>query len=79
MMHRLREAMKELNETPMGGSGKTVQADETYYGNTSRRAKSDKKGLRHKQGVFALIEPKGRVRALHLKPANLAVTRYWLT
>jgi transposase-like protein len=43
MMHRLREAMKELNETPMGGKGKSVQADETYYGNTSRRAKGYKK------------------------------------
>jgi len=71
MMHRLREAMKELNDTPMGGEGKSVQADETYYGNTSRRAKGYRKGLRHKQGVFALIEPKGRVRAFHLKPANL--------
>jgi transposase-like protein len=71
MMHRLREAMKELNDTPMGGEGKSVQADETYYGNTSRRSKSYKKGLRHKQGVFALIEPKGRVRTFHLKPANL--------
>ena len=71
MMHRLREAMKELNSTPMGGKGKSVQADETYYGNTSRRSKSYKKGLRHKQGVFALIEPKGRVRTFHLKPANL--------
>jgi transposase-like protein len=71
MMHRLREAMKELNDTPMGGEGRSVQADETYYGNTSRRAKGYKKGLRHKQGIFALIEPKGRVRAFHMKPANL--------
>lgn len=36
MMHRLREAMAELNPTPMGGEGKSVQADETYYGNSSR-------------------------------------------
>jgi transposase-like protein len=75
MMHRLREAMKELNDTPMGGKGKSVQADETYYGNTSRRAKGYKKGLRHKQGVFALIEPKGRVRTFHLKPANMDTVR----
>jgi transposase-like protein len=71
MMHRLREAMNELQSTPMGGKGQSVQADETYYGNTSRRSKSYKKGLRHKQGVLALVQPKGRVRAFHLKPANL--------
>jgi transposase-like protein len=71
MMHRLRAAMNELDTTPMGGEGQSVQADETYYGNTSRRAKGYKKGLRHKQGVFALVQPKGRVRAFHLKPANL--------
>jgi transposase-like protein len=36
MMHRLREAMADLKPTPMGGSGKSVQADETYYGNSSK-------------------------------------------
>ncbi len=75
MMHRLREAMAELNLTPMGGEGQSIQADETYYGNTSRRAKGYRKGLRHKQGVFALVEPQGRARAFHLKPANLNTVR----
>lgn len=70
MMHRLREAMRELNPTPMGGNGKSVQADETYYGNTSRRAKSYRRGLKHKAGVLALVEPKARVRAFHVKKAT---------
>jgi transposase-like protein len=48
MMHRLREAMNELNPAPMGGEGQIIQADETYYGNTSRRAKGYRKGMRHK-------------------------------
>jgi transposase-like protein len=40
MMHRLREAMDDLeSSTPMGGGGHQVQADETYYGNSSKRAK----------------------------------------
>jgi transposase-like protein len=30
MMHRLREAMKELNPSAMGGEGQSVQADETW-------------------------------------------------
>src|SRR6478752_5232984 len=30
MMHRIRKAMEESNPEPMGGEGKSVQADETY-------------------------------------------------
>ena len=75
MMHRLREAMKELNPAPMGGEGQSVQADETYYGNTSKRAKGYRKGHSHKAGIVALIEPKGRARAFHLKVANVQEVR----
>ena len=75
MMHRLREAMNELNPTPMGGEGSVIQADETYYGNTSKRAKGYRKGLRHKAGVVALVEPKGRARAFHVKQATAATVR----
>jgi transposase-like protein len=32
MAHRIREAMKDSDPTPMGGSGKVVEADETYRG-----------------------------------------------
>ncbi|MFN3459805.1 MAG: IS1595 family transposase, partial [Oceanibaculum sp.] len=35
MMHRLREAMTDIAPAPMGGEGSSIQADETYYGNTS--------------------------------------------
>ena len=38
MAHRIREAMKDDAPTPLGGEGKSVQADETYYGSTSKRA-----------------------------------------
>jgi transposase-like protein len=64
MMHRLREAMKEVNPPPMGGEGKTVQADETWYGNSSKRAKGYEKGHSNKAYVVALVEPEGRVRAV---------------
>jgi len=67
MMHRLREAMTDLAPTPMGGKGKSIQADETYYGNTSKRAKHYRKGHRNKSAIAALIEkPRGRVRAVHM-------------
>ncbi len=67
MMHRLREAMRDLKPTPMGGSGKSVQADETYYGNTSKRAKYYRKGHSQKASIVALVEkPSGRTRAIHM-------------
>jgi len=74
MMHRLREAMKDLAPTPMGGEGQNIQADETYYGN-SKRAKSYRKGHRHKRSVVALVEPKGRVRTFHVKSATAETVR----
>ena len=66
MMHRLREAMTGMSgAAPMGGEGQSVQADETYYGNSSKRAKGYKKGHSRKASIVALVEPKGRVRAFH--------------
>src|SRR5213079_1491527 len=32
MSHRINEAMREANPTPMGGEGKVVEADETFVG-----------------------------------------------
>jgi transposase-like protein len=78
MMHRLREAMVDLKPGPMGGEGQTVQADETYYGNSSKRAKGYKKGHRHKQQVVALIEPNGRARAFHIRKATADGVRHIL-
>ena len=75
LAHRIREAMTEKNPPRLGGEGKSVQADETYYGNTSKRAKGWRKGHRHKEQVVALVEPKGRVRAVHVKSANKANIR----
>jgi transposase-like protein len=75
LAHRIREAMTDKTPTPLGGEGKSVQADETYYGNTSKRAKGYRKGLRHKEQVVALVEPKGRVRAVHVKTATKAAVR----
>jgi transposase-like protein len=75
LCHRIREAMKTTPTTPMGGKGKAVQADETYYGNSSKRAKGYKKGHSHKQQIVALVESKGQVRAFHVKTATSAGVR----
>jgi transposase-like protein len=76
MMHRLREAMTDLAPTPMGGKGKSVQSDETYYGHSSKRSKGYRKGHRHKASVVALVEkPSGRVRAVQLNKAAAETVR----
>ncbi|MBN8958924.1 MAG: IS1595 family transposase [Rhizobiales bacterium] len=74
LAHRVREAMADTDTTPMGGEGQSIQADETYYGN-SKRAKSYKKGHRHKNKVVALVEPQGRVRAFKVEKANMETVR----
>lgn len=71
MMHRLREAMKDLAPGPMGGNSGSVQADETYYGNTSKRAKGYRKGLKHKQSVLALVDDSGQARAFHVQGVSV--------
>jgi transposase-like protein len=71
MCHRIREAMKDDSPTPLGGKGKSVQADETYIGNSSKRAKNYKKGHRYKQQIVALVEPKGKARVVHVKSATV--------
>jgi transposase-like protein len=70
LAHRIREAMIDTAPTPLGGEGKSVQADETYIGNSSKRAKGYKKGMRHKEQIVALVEPKGRARVVHVKAAT---------
>jgi transposase-like protein len=76
MCHRIREAMVSKSKAPMGGSGQQVQVDETYYGNTSKRAKRYKKGHSHKSGVVALVDPgTGEVRAFNVGNAHAANVR----
>ena len=76
MAHRIREAMTEDKMPPMGGSGQQVQSDETYYGNTSKRSKSYRKGLKNKQSIVGLVEPEtGEARAFHVKAANVRTVR----
>jgi transposase-like protein len=80
MAHRIREAMRldDLpGSDPLGGSGKIVEADETYFGQveeskrrtktTSGRpfTKSGKSGPSNKRAVVSLVERGGRVRSFH--------------
>ena len=68
LAHRIREAMKDdQSRRRLGGEGKSVQADETYYGNTVKaRARAIARAIATSEQVVALVEPKGRVRAMHV-------------
>ncbi|MDZ5698361.1 IS1595 family transposase [Chelativorans sp. M5D2P16] len=88
MAHRIREAMKEDNGTsgPLGGEGKTVEADEMYIGKreTPRKlargriakpTKSGKAGGAQKRIVVGLVERGGKSRMFHLNDATKETVR----
>jgi transposase-like protein len=68
MAHRIREAMKDSNPESMGGSGKTVEVDETYIGQKVEfRGQSRKQGGGDKRMVVTLVERGGRSRSVHVE------------
>lgn len=74
MAHRIREAMKDGNPGPLGGSGISVEADETFIGRTAKARKRDKRfpystkfhGLGDKMKVLSLVERGGPVRSFKM-------------
>ncbi len=69
LMHRIREAMKETSSTPLGGNGKVVEADETYFGSKeviTKRTKKGKSAHSSKRAVVSLVERGGSVRSFHI-------------
>lgn len=78
MAHRIREAMKDINAGPIGGEGKIIEADETYYGSkdtVTKRTKRGKSAHSSKRSVVALVERGGEVRSFHVEHANVATVR----
>lgn len=67
MAHRIREAMKPTNNPPLGGDGKTVEADETYIGNKGAKHRS---GFGHKHKIVSLVERNGEARSFHVDQVN---------
>jgi transposase-like protein len=57
MSHRLREAMRDTGTDPIGGPGKMVEADETFFVN--KKGYSKKSGAGHKMVVVSLVERDG--------------------
>ena len=88
MAHCIREAMKEdvSSSGPIGGEGKTVEADETYIGKreTPRKlargrvptyTKAGKSGGAQKRIVVGLVERGGKARMFHLNDATASTVR----
>jgi len=80
MAHRIREAMRGEGLEPLGGKGKVVEADETYFGPTEnphispqrrgRPYKVGSRGPRDKRAILSLVERSGAVRSFHMPTAD---------
>ncbi|MGJ8570629.1 MAG: IS1595 family transposase [Hoeflea sp.] len=88
MAHRIREAMKEdvASSGPLGGEGKTIEADETYIGKRetprqlsrgriAKPTKSGKAGGAEKRIVFGLVERGGKSRMFLVQNATKDILR----
>jgi transposase-like protein len=85
MAHRVRECMRTGGLTPLGGEGKIVEADETYYGKPDvpkttnaqgRPFRKAKKSPRNRRPILALVERGGKVRTFHVPVADkITVTK----
>src|SRR5258708_620840 len=79
MIHRMREAMRTGGLKPLGGEGKVVEIDETYYGkrdvehvSPQRKGRPfTKKGkFKNNRPIVSLVERGGSVRSLHVAVAD---------
>ena len=74
LSHRIREAMRVDHSTPMGGNGKTVEVDETYFGRLKDVPKQ-KGGTAHKMPILTLVERGGEARSFQIDGASIAQIR----
>lgn len=68
LCHRIRESMKDTDPTPLGGIGKVIEADETFYGQPGTIIHPDKGprrgGTKGMQRVVSLVERGGKARSI---------------
>jgi transposase-like protein len=83
MGHRIREAMRDGVLAPLGGSGKIVEADETYFGKKAVRPAMTTSGRpfittgkgAHKIAIVSLVERGGNVRSFHVENSDKTAVR----
>lgn len=71
LAHRIREAMRSGELSPLGGEGKTVEVDETYIGRVKGVPKP-RGGSSHKNVVLTLVERGGGARSFHIDSVSIA-------
>jgi transposase-like protein len=89
LSHRIREAMRDGNLGPLGGAGKIVEADETYYGRAKEKHLLHKRSTPYTKGgwkdkgaaraIVSLVERGGIVRAFHVENADKATVNKIVT
>src|SRR5881227_3258299 len=77
MSHRIREAMREDVLPPMGGSGKVIEADETFIGPgryvfVNDRGWQKERGWAGKRIVVTLVERGGSARSIKVDKLDAA-------
>jgi transposase-like protein len=75
MSHRVREAMRPKEFTPLGGTGKTVEVDETVTGKIEGAPKRIRTGMgwgSWRNIALTLVERGGSARSFHVSGTTLA-------
>jgi transposase-like protein len=79
LAHRIREAMTDTDPTPLGGEGKTVESDETFYGHKEEGGVEpwyfdNERGWRKKRVAYSgmipvvtLVERGGKARSVKVE------------
>lgn len=72
LAHRIREAMRDSVQTPMGGEGQTLEVDETFLGKQSTvfisgKGWQQRRGTGDMQKIMTLVERGGRARSVHVE------------
>ena len=62
LSHRIREAMRDGSLTPIGGSGKIVESDETFF--SHKKGFPKRSGYGHKMAIVSLVERGGPLRSI---------------
>ena len=80
MAHRVREAMRDDEQLPLGGPGVVVEVDETFIGRPEEtfvngKGWVKKRGTETKRRVISLVERGGRARSIHVDKLDAATIR----